>query len=47
MAVPYLIMLAEALVILFELRALMQTSSIDFYHPATQAYRTGIKDDAF
>ncbi|MGN0902189.1 MAG: YggT family protein [Succinivibrio sp.] len=31
------IMLIEAFVILFELRALMQSSSADYYHPVTQA----------
>jgi len=36
MQINFLIMLGEALVILFELRSLMQTSSIDYYNPATQ-----------
>ena len=29
-------MLAEAVIILFQLRSLMQSSGIDYYHPATQ-----------
>ena len=37
MAIHYLIMFATAVVMLFELRALMQSSSIDYYHPFTQA----------
>lgn len=34
---PTLIMIAEALVMLFELRFLLQSSSADYYHPFTQA----------
>ena len=37
MAIHYLIMFATAVVMLFELRALMQSSSVDYYHPFTQA----------
>ena len=37
MQLQFIIMLAEAFVILFELRALMQSSNIDYYHPVTQA----------
>lgn len=36
MQLNFYIMLAEAVVILFELRSLMQSSGIDYYHPATQ-----------
>ena len=31
-----IVMVIEALVMLFQLRALMQSSSVDFYHPVTQ-----------
>ncbi len=37
MPINFYIMLGEALVILFELRALMQSSSIDYYNNITQA----------
>lgn len=37
MAIHYLIMFVTAVVMLFELRALMQSSSIDYYHPFTQS----------
>ena len=37
MAIHYLIMFVTAVVMLFELRALIQSSSIDYYHPFTQA----------
>ena len=37
MQLQFIIMLAEAFVILFELRALMQSSNIDYYHHVTQA----------
>lgn len=37
MGIHYLIMFVTAVVMLFELRALMQSSSIDYYHPFTQA----------
>ena len=36
MQLNFYIMLAEAVIILFELRSLMQSSGIDYYHPATQ-----------
>ena len=36
MQINFYIMLAEAVIILFELRSLMQSSGIDYYHPATQ-----------
>lgn len=34
---PWLIMLGSAAMMLFELRALMQSSAADYYHPFTQA----------
>lgn len=37
MAINFLIMFITAVVMLFELRSLMQSSSIDYYHPFTQA----------
>ena len=33
----FVFMVIEAVVILFELRALMQSSSVDYYHKVTQA----------